>query len=418
MRLPVLLVLCTVAITASTQTTFRVMTYNLLAFPDPIPANRQDTLAKIIAFHPVDLLIAEELLSEAGAELVLSEALNVNGTSRFSRADFVVQISDPNSPYKLMQTLYYDHERFTLHGQRTLTTSVRDINVFTLYMNDLDLALTQDTTFLTIYALHLKAGQGIVNEYDRQQMAEVLIDDLLTLAPGSNALAAGDMNIYSTTEAAYTVLTATGAPMNLRDPLSLPVQWNANPAMADHHTQSTRSSPLYGEGAGGGMDDRFDISLFSDAVMDGTDGLQLVPGSYRPLGNSGTCLNDNITDCSPLQTPYPVLRALYYMSDHLPLVFDLSYARTVTAVPVRFHTEGTMTLHGLEDGTVCLGTDAPGTGLLRYMDPSGRVIVVQQVRFGAGRTSFISPAGLPAGCYVVQLITAERTISVRTMLQP
>ncbi|MBK7085171.1 MAG: hypothetical protein IPH53_11085 [Flavobacteriales bacterium] len=418
MRHSALVVLCALAITGSAQTTFRVMVYNLLAFPDPIPVNRQDTLAKIIAYHPVDLLITEEMLTEAGADLVLTEARNVNGTTRFSRAAFVVQISDPNSPYKLMQTLFYDHEQFTLKQQRTLTTSVRDINVFTLYMNDVDLAQTMDTTFMTIYAVHFKASQGAVNEYDRQQMAEVLIDDLITLPPGSNVVVAGDMNIYSAAEGAYTVLTATGAPLTLRDPLTLPVQWNANGAMAEHHTQSTRSSPLYGEGAGGGLDDRFDIGLFSDALMDGTNGSQLVPGSYRPLGNSGTCLNYNITDCSPLQTPYSVLRALYYMSDHLPLVFDLSYARTVTGVPSQPHTVSAMTLTGREDGTVCLGTDAPGTGMLRYSDLSGRIILEQQVRFGAGSTSFISPAGLPAGSYVVQLVTAQHTISLRTLLEP
>ncbi|MBK8339954.1 MAG: hypothetical protein IPK99_08125 [Flavobacteriales bacterium] len=418
MRHSVLLILCAVAVTTSAQTTLRVMVYNLLAFPDPIPVNRQDTLAKIIAYHPVDLLITEEMLSEAGADLVLNEALNVNGTTSFSRADFVVQLSDPNSPYKLMQTLFYDHERFTLKEQRTLTTSVRDINVFKLYLNDVDLAQTMDTTFLTIYAVHLKASQGVVNEYDRQQMAEVVIDDLITLPPGSNAFVAGDMNIYSAAEGAYTVLTATGAPMNLRDPLTLPVQWNANGAMAEHHTQSTRTSPLYGEGSGGGLDDRFDMALFSDAVMDGTDRLQLVPSSYLPLGNSGTCLNDNITDCSPLQTPYAVLRAMYYMSDHLPLVFGLSYSGTVSGVHSFAGNDAPVQLTCGESGTIRLESDAPGKGLLRFVDLSGRVIYDQQVSYGIGVTSFTARADMPSGCYVVQLLTEQHTVSLRTLLAP
>lgn len=132
------------------------------------------------------------------------------------------------------------------------------------------------------------------------------------------------MNIYTGSEPAFTVLLTPLGGVQLEDPLQLGGQAWAGLGNASIFTQSTRVNAIFGDGAGGGLDDRFDIALMSDDIIDGSGPLELVPGSYRPLGNSGTCWNDNITDCSTWQAPFSILRKLYYMSDHLPLAFSLS----------------------------------------------------------------------------------------------
>lgn len=414
--LALLVALCCAAGPAVAQTTLRVMTYNLLAFPEPVPAGRQDTLARIVAHAQPDLLLVQEVRTLAGANLVLNDALNTGGVTRFSRADWVPQISDPGSTVKLQQLLYYDHERFTLTGQQTLTTAVRDINVYTLLVNDVDLPQTQDSTWITVYVVHLKASTGAVNEYARQQMAQVLMNHLATLPAGRNVIVAGDMNLYGADEAAYTTLTTGGGANPLQDPLVLPIDWNGNSAMAQHHTQCTRTNVLYGEGAGGGMDDRFDIILLSQAAMTGADRLSYVAGSCRPVGNSGTCFNDNILDCSTGQAPMEVLRALYYMSDHLPVVLDLSFNGVVAGLPSA-QAPAPLTLRHTADGTLLLDAAHQGRGLLERWDAQGRLLERRVVAFDAGTTP-LSTAGALPGLQVAVLHVDGRAVRHPYLILP
>ncbi|MCB9169198.1 MAG: hypothetical protein H6594_02480 [Flavobacteriales bacterium] len=399
--------------TLSGQTTFRMMAYNLLNFPDPNPAGKQDTLAKVLAYHPVDLLVCEEVKTAAGADLVLNEALNVNGVDRFSLAPYVPQQSDPWSSVKLAQCLFYDHDKFTLKHQELLLTTLRDINVFTLYVNDETLPLTQDTTFLTIYAVHLKASSGTSNENERAAMAQVLMDHLVTLPANSNVIVTGDMNMYAATEPAYGILTATDNAILLRDPLDLPDNWNSNPAMAAQHTQATRQSAIYGDGAGGGLDDRFDVGLFSDALMAANNRVHLIPNSYAPLGNSGTCFNQSITNCSTVQTPLAVLRALYFMSDHLPLVYDLAYSGTVTGVMDRGN--GSDLTLWWDGSTLHLNARLPGIGHMRIIDPLGRVVGERSVAWSTGDRPLASAPELPTGPCIVQVVDDSNIAVIRVM---
>ncbi|HMQ77690.1 MAG TPA: endonuclease/exonuclease/phosphatase family protein [Flavobacteriales bacterium] len=398
------------------QTTLRVMSYNLLAFPEPVPAGRQDTLARIVDHVRPDLLLVQEIETLAGANLVLNDALNTNGVTRFSRADWVPQISDPGSTVKLQQLLYYDHERFTLAGQQTLTTAVRDINVYTLYVNDVDLPQSQDTTWITVYVAHLKASTGVVNEFARQQMAQVLMDHLNSLPPGRNVIVGGDMNIYAGDEGAYTTFMTAGVGNPLDDPLTLPISWNGNSAMAQHHTQSTRTNTLYGEGAGGGLDDRFDMILLSQTAMNGGDRLSYVAGSCRPVGNSGTCFNDNITDCGTGQTPFAVLRALYYMSDHLPVILDLSFDGVVAGGPA-LEAPSPVALRHAADGTLLLDADRPGTGVLERWDAQGRLLERRTVRFAEGTSAWPAERTAP-GLQVAVLHLEHRSLRHTLIVTP
>ena len=74
-------------ISAMSQDTVRLMTYNLLNYPY-VAASRADTLAIIIDDVLPDVLIVNELQNNSGATTILNNAMNTNGRSNYSRAIF------------------------------------------------------------------------------------------------------------------------------------------------------------------------------------------------------------------------------------------------------------------------------------------------------------------------------------------
>ena len=374
MRILFLTFLVVSASLTSAQDSLRVMTYNLLHFPDPVPAGKADTLAKILAWHPVDILICEEVTNAEGAELVLTGALNVNGVDRFSMATYVTQQSDPAEQIKIAQILYYDHNKLGLKEQELILTNVRDLNVYTLYLHDAG-ALQGDTTFITVVGLHLKSSTGY--ESERALEAQILMDYLSALPTGRMVIVGGDMNIYTGAEPAFTTFLTPQGSAHLQDPLNfggLPWSGAAN---AWIHTQSTRVSTIYSDGSGGGMDDRFDILLLSDGLMNGTAPMHFVPNSYKPLGNSGTCYNQSITACDASQTPFSILRSLYYMSDHLPVVLTLAPGSGVGVANTNVNVRAGISILLLERSLRITG--GRGAAVLSVFDASGRLLLERNI---------------------------------------
>jgi hypothetical protein len=135
-----------------------------------------------------------------------------------------------------------------------------------------------------------------------------------------NMFFGGDFNFYSATEPAYDSLINSGLhPLNDVLPAG---SWHDNPNYAQIHSQSTRKSQ-FGGGASGGIDDRFDFMLFTDDILSGDNGVSYNPNSMISVGNDGNHFNVSIND-QPTNSSVPdsVLQALYYMSDHLPVISD------------------------------------------------------------------------------------------------
>lgn len=404
-----LLVLVSHAVCA--QDTLRVMAYNLLNFPDPNPYGKADTLAGILAWHPVDLLIAEEIHNASGAQMVLDDALNANGVDRFSMAPFVPQQSASWATIKLAQVIYYDHNKLGLRDQTLLYTNVRDINVYTLFLRDNGI-FQGDTTFITVCALHLKASNDQQDIDDRADMALTLSDHLATLPAGRHVIIGGDFNIYNGSEPAFTTLLTQAGNIQMADPLDLGGSaWNSN-VFAGIHTQSTRVNQLFGDGAGGGLDDRFDMLLLSDELVSGGSDLHLVPASYRPVGNSGTCWNQDITDCSTLQTPYGILRKLYYMSDHLPITLNLATS-AVLGMASQGHVDPTC--HMTQTGRNVRIANCIGPATFLLSDMNGRTVSHQEITSTTLRTIAL-PDGLH-GAFVARLVSARETVALRIVLE-
>ncbi len=316
--------------TCPTTDTLRVMSYNLLNFSDGrddcgantvVPA-RWDTLAEIVDFVKPDILMVCELQQEFGADSILNRALNIMAGANYQRAAYVANQSPGGT--SLNNMIFYNADKLNLYRQSEVLTNVRDIGYYVFWLNDPNLHLTNDTTFLDVYVGHLKAGSA--DSVARTQAVNFLRAVVDTAAAERNAIFGGDFNFYRSTETGYLNLLSGTYPFV--DPVATPGEWTNNATFAPVHTQSTRPvGSSYDCGATGGMDDRFDFILSSGTLMAGSNKISYIPNSYEALGNSGDLFNKAIND--PGNTsglPQNVLDALFYMSDHLPVVMDLAVA--------------------------------------------------------------------------------------------
>jgi hypothetical protein len=302
--------------------TVTIVAYNLLNFPNgrndcgsnTVVPNRADTLRKILQYVKPDIFVACEIQTEAGADSVLTRSLNVFGANNYAAATYDLQNTNAN----LNNQLYYNTDKLTLHAQYVIQTSPRNIDHYVLYVNDPTLDQFFDTTFVEVYMCHLKAGSGSADQATRAAQTAILRDYIATRPPDRNHFVCGDLNVYRSSEACYQNLVS--GINGLRDPINMPGNWTSNSSFAAIHTQSTRNGQNLDCGASGGLDDRFDQILVSQGVMSGSDSLKYLPGSYEAIGNDGNHYNTNLL-AAPLNTQYPdsIVRALYYMSDHLPV---------------------------------------------------------------------------------------------------
>ena len=303
----------------SAQDTLRVMSYNLLDFPAQV-SSRADTLKKIIDHVVPDIFMVCELTSQTGANLILNNALNTNGRSGYQQAVFT---NGPDTD----NLLFYNTTKLGLKSQHNIVTVLRDINEYVLYYKSADIATTNDTTFFYCYIAHLKASTG--NETQRQQEAQYFRNYFNTRSGAENVMLGGDFNLYTNTEPAVDVIM-TGGSTYLYDPVNKLGNWHNNASYASEHTQSTRNSTGLAGGSSGGLDDRFDFIFISDDLNTGSAHAMMVPGSYHAVGQDGLHYNKAINDSpSNLDVPISVANALFYMSDHLPVMMDVAVGGTI-----------------------------------------------------------------------------------------
>ncbi|MFT7588478.1 MAG: hypothetical protein ACI959_000688 [Limisphaerales bacterium] len=303
----------------SSADSLKVMFYNVLNFPDPNPAGKEDTLKTIMDYIQADLLMVCELKTATGASMILDDALNADGLNKWRKADFTTNTS---SGANLQQLVFYNQNKLSLFSQDVIQTHVRDFNEYIFFLRDPFLAGHLDTTWLDVYVTHLKAGDSAPDRADRARMADSLRTYLDGRPPGRNIIFSGDFNLYNSSEQAWSTITEIGSDNVLIDPIDVSGSWNNSSSFADVHTQSTRTSSIFGDGAGGGMDSRFDFIMLSETIMFPSNRISYIEDSYTAFGNDGSCFNQRVLDCDAV--PPRINSALYYMSDHIPVIVDLS----------------------------------------------------------------------------------------------
>lgn len=393
MRFLLLIFIFQVGFLSAQTDTITIVSYNLLNFPNGrndcgtsninLP-NRADTLRKILGYVKPDIFVACEIQTEAGADSILTRSLNVFGASNYVQAEFDFSNTDAS----LNNSLYYNSEKLTLQWQDVIETSPRNIDHYVLYVNDPNLGIFFDTTFIEIYMCHLKAGSGAQEQADREQQTEQLVDYISTRPQDRNHFVCGDLNVYTSNEACYQNLI-TG-PFALKDPINKPGNWNNNSTFANIHTQSPRTSGSFDCGSTGGLDDRFDQILVSNNVILGSDSLKYLPNSYKAIGNDGNHFNSNLL-ASPVNAQYPdsVVRALFYMSDHLPVAL-----KTVITYP----TSNGLALYPIVDHVDCHGES---NGSATIVANAGQAPYMYLWDSNAGSQTSATATGLASGSYCV-----------------
>lgn len=325
---------------AFAQQQYRIMTYNLLNYPSADTNVRNPHFRTVINSIDPDILIVNEINNQSGVNAFLSNVMNFGG-SIYSAGTF---ISGPDSE----NALFFKTSKFNFISNTAIPTQTRDINEFRICDK-----INFDT--LRIYAVHLKAN------LQDSAMRGAEIDSLRMrtdlLPAGSEFIVAGDFNIYSANESAYKKLVKDnpGDDGNFIDPLNMPGVWNSA-SYAVNHTQSTRVRS-FGDGSTGGLDDRFDMILYSNGVKN-SGGIRFIPSTYRAYGNDGNHYNDSINQIPNTAVTQAIANALHYASDHLPVYATFEFGGTATlslkAIPQGMYDPGNDRLRRRDSSTVYL----------------------------------------------------------------
>jgi endonuclease/exonuclease/phosphatase family metal-dependent hydrolase len=286
------------------QERVKILTYNVLNYPN-FAIEKNPKFQLIFSYVNPDIVAVQEMLSQYGVNLLLSETLG----SSYTAATFFDGPDTDNA-------LFYKDSVFTLLTSEIIPNTPRYITKYVLQHN-----FTQD--ILIVYIAHFKAGDTQSDINTRDQEAARLRIYTNQLSAGTNFILVGDLNLYSSSEPSYVRLLDQANSGYFVDPINRPGYWNNNSSFADIHTQSTRTFQLADGGSTGGLDDRFDFILVSQAIMN-YGGVDYVSGTYAAFGNDGLHFNQQLVN-----PPYPISEqiafALHDVSDHLPVVAEFDF---------------------------------------------------------------------------------------------
>lgn len=393
------------------QESIRVMCYNLLNFPLGDMPSREDTLDVILKYYQPDLLMMQELKASFGLNAALS-SLNELDMDEYRSSTFIAQQSGGGGG--LQQAIVYNNRIFGLSNEDVILTPVRDVNYFKLFLRSANLAENADTIFVHVFVTHLKSSTGSTNEAQRLQSVNAFLPYLNDLNDNDRVIFAGDLNLYSSSEPAYQALLNSANSPALFDPIDSPGNWTSSSyPLKQIHTQSTRTTSVFGDGSTGGVDDRFDFILCSESLLNQSGELHYTEETYRTLGNSGQCYNQSSFACAASNgLPAAVTSAIYYQSDHFPVVMELETSLSL-GVPNELSSPS-FKLFNNQHGSLSLVTDQMINGLQLY-DISGRVVTQFNQLFNPG-THFLNH-NLKPGIYIVTALNGSKGSSIKLVIQ-
>ncbi|MFC1618866.1 endonuclease/exonuclease/phosphatase family protein [Candidatus Neomarinimicrobiota bacterium] len=399
-----------------------VMTWNLLNFPDHYQGRIADIGLVLGGLEP-DILVVNEMKSSSGVSLLYNQVLQPLAPV-YAQGPFVANDYQNNA-------IFYNSERLSLLGSVTIPTALRDINGYTFHIED-----HADTTFtFTIFAAHLKAGNpdyDLTDSQKRWQECKQLQAYIGGRDSDFHYAFAGDFNFYTADEPGYSLLMDSMA-VDLEDPIDSPGVWHYNDSFSFIHTQSTRVPDIGDGGSTSGMDDRFDFILLSHHMLQDSEALSYIAGSYQAYGNDGLHYDKSINDPpGNAFVPANIADALYGASDHLPVLLQLAYPSNPLHA-VRDNADDDLPLEyrlfanypNPFNSTTTIRYNLPvdsHVGLIVY-DLLGRELVrlVDEWRPAGSHYSYWSDqvAGnpeLPSGIYIARLATPKYTKSIKMVL--
>jgi len=293
----------------SWSTTLRIATYNVLNFPEAMGVQRQFHLFSVLNYIKPDILVLQEVKDRQGFD-IFRDSIIARMSSDFSSAPFYDGPDTDNG-------LFYCADKVEFLSVQYIPAGVRDIAEYRMRFRDSGYEFD-------VYSVHFKSSQGPENEAERQEQAIRLRRRIDSLPASRYFLVLGDFNIYYSDEPAYQVLLDTVEYRRcIKDPKGISGVWHENSNLAYLHTQSTRLNQLPDGGAGGGLDDRFDMILCSENFLS-RSGLFLMIDSYTIFGNDGEHFDLAVNEGYNNTVPGEIADALYYASDHLPIYVEIT----------------------------------------------------------------------------------------------
>jgi hypothetical protein len=390
--------------------TIRVMHYNLLYYDKIVyncnevnnnVDNKDDYLRTITGHFKPDIFTVNEMNAHiSSVNRLLNNVFNTDGKSNYKRGAYTGSF--------IVNMLYYNSDKLELKWQGNVQTSPRQTDVYKLYYKSKELE-QNDTTFITCFVTHLKAGkdkQGSNElELERDAAAKQIMNYIKNRNIQGNILLMGDFNVYTSAEAAFqTFMTPSTTDVRFYDPVDALGAWQDNPTFAKYHTQSTMTS---GDcHSGGGMDDRFDFILATNSILEGTLGAQYVEDSYWAYGQDGNRLNKSLINPSNQSLPSNVINALYYNSDHLPVVMKLF----VDATPMvgnehMSDVKSHIRFQNPFDNNIKIWNDLskPETARIKIVNILGSLVLDKTVNLLPGNEISINAKQLNKGLYFVEI---------------
>ncbi len=322
--------LLTLGLSAQYTDNIRVMTYNLLQYgvtagPNCTPStvtSKNAWLNIILGYYKPDLLSVNELRWNGNNAYALNIKTNV--LNNYNAAMNITTAGNSVSS-DIGNMLFYNNNKFGYLSHTAITGNVRDIDVYELYHKTATTA--GDTTRLWVISCHLKAGNTSPDAAQRSNMATDIMAWIAAQPNIQNYIVMGDLNLYSNSEAAYQTFLDANNPQRFYDPSGITTGWQGS-SFKNIHTQcpSTSSANCF---SGGGLDDRFDFILMSDAIKNNTAKISYKANSYRTFGNDGVSYNTDLNCALTTSIPSTVCNALTLNSDHLPVIMELQIATTV-----------------------------------------------------------------------------------------
>lgn len=320
----------------------KMMHYNLLNYRNTTtqcdgttnpPSDKDAALKTILNSVKPDLITLNEIGSNpVNASRLLTNAFVVDGM------DYEFFYGSNQAQSSIVNLLFINKKKLLFYTQTAISKGlnngllVRDIDIITLFYND-PIGLSKgDTIFINVAIAHLKAGSTQADKDERARQTEALMDYLdKNKLNAQNWVMSGDFNIGTSTENCYQNLTAhSNVSIRFYDPIDSPGSWNNNANFSNIHTQSTRTSATNGGCfSGGGMDDRFDFILCSKEVMNNQLHAGYIKNSYKALGQDGLRFNSTINSPANNSVNADIATALYNLSDHLPVLMDMSFRKWV-----------------------------------------------------------------------------------------